>query len=113
MRKSSTRLRLECLETRSLLSAIGLPFVPPVAPPSASAAAGEFSRIGGQHAAQAAVQDAVQNAAAMPSRQSDCSRRISFPQAPAIRAHGQPGWRERAGVSDTPRAGCLSKRHGK
>ena len=63
-RKSSARLRLECLETRSLLSAIGLPLVPPVAPPSAPAAAGEFYRIGGQHVAQAAMQDAVRNVAA-------------------------------------------------
>ena len=65
--KFSARLRVECLETRSLLSAIGLPLVPPAAPPWALAAAGEFSRIGGQHVAHAAMQDTVQYAAAMPS----------------------------------------------
>ncbi len=64
--KSSTRLRLECLETRNLLSAVGLPLVPPVAPPSASAVPGEFSQIGGQHRAQAAMQGAVWNTAATP-----------------------------------------------
>lgn len=64
--KSSVRLRLECLETRSLLSAIGLPFVLPAAPPSVSAAAAGFYRIGGQQVAHAVMADAVQNLTATP-----------------------------------------------
>ena len=94
--KSSVRLRLECLETRSLLSAIGLPPSPPLAPPPAPAAAGEFYRIGGQHVAHAAMQDALQNTAAtlgadptlVPDRLSLHAGDLSIEQ-PA--AEGQPG----------------------
>lgn len=59
--KSSARLRLECLETRSLLSAIGLPLVPPLAPPSTFAAAGEFDHAGG-HRTHAAMQAEIEAA---------------------------------------------------
>ena len=59
--KSSTRLRLECLERRSLLSAIALPLVPPVTTLLAPAVAGEFARIGGQHFATAVALETPQN----------------------------------------------------
>ncbi len=60
--KSSARLRLECLETRSLLSAIGLPLVPPLAPPSILATVGEFDHAGGHRTAHAAMQAEVEAA---------------------------------------------------
>jgi hypothetical protein len=63
--KSSTRLRLECLETRSVLSAGGLPFIPPAAVPLPVAAAGDFYRLSEHQVEQAALQDAVQNAVAI------------------------------------------------
>jgi hypothetical protein len=63
---SSTRLRLECLETRSLLSAIGFPLAPPVAPPSFAAAPSEFYRSGGNAVDHAAMRVAVQDAVALP-----------------------------------------------
>lgn len=63
--KSSTRLRVECLETRSLLSAIGLPWVPLVAPPSPPAVLGEFHQVGGHPFAQPIMQDAAPNGVAM------------------------------------------------
>ena len=64
--KSSTRLRLERLETRNMLSAMGIPFALPMALPRLPAAPGEYSRIGGHPITQAVLQDAVQNVAAMP-----------------------------------------------
>ena len=53
--KSSTRLRLECLERRSLLSAIGWPLAPIVAPPPQPAVLAADYQAGPQHLAQAAV----------------------------------------------------------
>ncbi|MGA2258414.1 MAG: hypothetical protein ABSG53_27435, partial [Thermoguttaceae bacterium] len=64
--KSSTRLRLECLETRSLLSAVGFPFVPPLTVPSPVAVPGEYYRSGGHQVAQSVMQDVVQNVVAIP-----------------------------------------------
>ena len=69
--KSSLRLRLESLETRSMLSAIGLPLPPPAVPPTVFAAAGEFYRTSppypsGQHAAPTALLDAVRDSATTP-----------------------------------------------
>ncbi|MGO9111935.1 MAG: hypothetical protein ACLP9L_22135 [Thermoguttaceae bacterium] len=64
--RPSPRLRLEYLETRSLLSAIGLPLAPLVVPPSPPAVLSEFYPVDGHHIAQLAMQEAVQNAAAMP-----------------------------------------------
>ncbi len=62
--KSAARLRVECLETRRLLSAIALPLLP-LAPPPLFAAAGGFSRGGGQHLARAILQNVMPNAAGM------------------------------------------------
>jgi hypothetical protein len=56
----AARLRLECLETRSLLSAIGLPWLPAVAPPPAIYQSAAHS------VARAVMQDAVVTAATMP-----------------------------------------------
>lgn len=64
--KSSTRLRLERLETRNMLSAMGIPLALPMALPRLPAVPGEYSRIGGHPITQAVLQDAVQNVAAMP-----------------------------------------------
>lgn len=64
--KSSTRLRLERLETRNMLSAMDIPFALPMALPRLPAVPGEYSRIGGHPITQAVLQDAVQNVAAMP-----------------------------------------------
>ena len=67
MKKSSARLRVECLERRNLLSAIGLPLLSSVAPPAlppAPAATANVYQVGADPVALAVIQDAVQNAAA-------------------------------------------------
>ncbi len=57
--KSSTRLRVERLESRSLLSAIGLSLTPISAPPLQPAALGEYYQAGGERLVQAALSQAT------------------------------------------------------
>ncbi len=83
--KSTVRLRLECLETRTVLSATALPLVPPAAPPPPPAMLGEFHTIGGHSPAQAAITDAMQNAAVMLGANS-----ASTPVHPGNASYGQP-----------------------
>jgi len=66
--KSFTRLRLECLETRNVLSAIGLPPVPPVAPPPPTPVPAEFYRIAEHRVDQVAMQDVALMLSANPTR---------------------------------------------
>jgi len=66
--KSSTRLQLECLETRSLLSAIGLPLLSPVAPPPPTAVPAEFYRIAEHQVDQVAMQDVAVMPSVNPTR---------------------------------------------
>ncbi len=63
---SSRRLRLECLETRNVLSAIGLPFSPPIAAPSLPTEPAEVYLADVYHVAKVEMQGAVQNTAATP-----------------------------------------------